>query len=317
MPSSQTPDFDIRQVAPADRAAALGQLMAEAGARADLTEAQVAAYADRLGVDFAHLWSYHGPDGLLVGPTVLIVLRPGRTGMVFTSPLRRRCDVPVMSRIVRHAVAQIKPDKASMLQVLIEPDEDLLHESLTDAGFAELAMLDYLQRSVPRQSRSPNWPADVTIESFERARIDDFAAALEASYEQTLDCPMLCGMRRTSDVIAGHMSAGRFEPNLWTLLRIQGRPSGVLLLAPIDQQDCIELVYLGLAREARGRGLVSMLIELGLNQSLKAHLPVMTLAVDRLNKPVMRLYLRHGFYRVARRGALVLSVCDPGHTARH
>jgi len=137
---------------------------------------------------------------------------------------------------------------------------------------------------------------------------DDFVRALDASYEQTRDCPKLRGLRATEDVIAGHKAAGRFEPDLWTLLRLDGEPAGVQLLAPVDEQGCVELVYLGLAPAARGRGLATLLIHQAYAACVGVGLPLLTLAVDRANDPAVRLYRGQGFYRVARRQALVRAI---------
>lgn len=304
----QSGQFDIRQVAPSDRVAALEQLMQTSASSVDLTEDQVAAYASQLGVDYAHLWSGYDGDGQLIGPSVLIVLRPGRTGMVFTSPVLRRSEMQRFSQVVGKAVSGLFVQPVGMLQALVEPTEDLLRLALIESGFVELAELEYLQRSVPRNAPPPAWPSDVSIQPYGPQCIDDFARALESSYEQTLDCPMLRGLRRTEDVIEGHMAAGRFVADLWTLLRIGGEPAGVLLMAPIDSQQCVELVYLGLAPIARGRGLGTALIQWGLSQCAQLNMPLMTLAVDHDNRPATRLYRRQGFYRVARRQAMVMTL---------
>ena len=41
-----------------------------------------------------------------------------------------------------------------------------------------------------------------------------FAAAIQESYRDTLDCPALSGLRDIEDVIAGHQSVGTFDPAL-------------------------------------------------------------------------------------------------------
>lgn len=78
----------------------------------------------------------------------------------------------------------------------------------------------------------------------------------------TLDCPELCGMRRTSDIIASHGAIGRPELAIWTLVRHEGRPAGAVLLAGLPEQRCYELVYIGLGPSLRGLGLGELLMRL-------------------------------------------------------
>ena len=82
-----------------------------------------------------------------------------------------------------------------------------------------------------------------------------FVQAIARSYEQTLDCPALSGARDIQDVVEGHKSVGIFDPQLWSVLLRGDEPLGCLLLAEIPARNGIELVYLGLAPAARGRGL--------------------------------------------------------------
>ena len=39
--------------------------------------------------------------------------------------------------------------------------------------------------------------------------------ALDRSYVDTMDCPELCGMRATADILASHKATGEFDPSLW------------------------------------------------------------------------------------------------------
>jgi ribosomal protein S18 acetylase RimI-like enzyme len=128
---------------------------------------------------------------------------------------------------------------------------------------------------------------------------------MAASYEATLDCPALCGVRRTEDILAGHMAAGQFKPDLWTLLECDGQPAGVLLLNPVPDAQCLELVYIGLSVAARGRGLGRRLMEHALWQAAEQPQPVIAVAVDRANVPATRLYRDFSFYRVATRVAMI------------
>jgi mycothiol synthase len=135
-------------------------------------------------------------------------------------------------------------------------------------------------------------------------RQEAFKAILQASYEQTLDCPGLLGVRELDDVLAGHKSTGQFDPAMWTLLVEGDEPAGVALFNRLDELNGAELVYLGLPQRSRGKGYGSLLVRRGLAQCANIGASTVSLAVDQSNDPAVRLYRRLGFYRVARKRAM-------------
>ena len=61
-----------------------------------------------------------------------------------------------------------------------------------------------------------------------------FEAPMNAgSYQETLDCPAMSGMRAVEDVIEGHKSVGVFDPQFTNLpfgipsLDFRGTPTGI------------------------------------------------------------------------------------------
>ena len=97
-------------------------------------------------------------------------------------------------------------------------------------------------------------PPGFTWDLYSPAAHDEFARTISLSYEASLDCPSLNGRRSVEDIIAGHKSAGEFDPKLWFLLRENGHAVGVLLLNRAPRTDALELVYLGLARRRAAAG---------------------------------------------------------------
>ena len=134
------------------------------------------------------------------------------------------------------------------------------------------------------------------------------ADAVLASYEDTLDCPKLFGLRDPPDILAGHRATGRFDPSLWTLLRVDTKPVGVVLLNPFPEQRTIELVYLGLAPVVRGRGFGRQLLRHALHLLQGRRERVVTLAVDENNGPALKIYREAGFRSELRRVALIRSL---------
>lgn len=194
-------------------------------------------------------------------------------------------------------------------QALPEPDEAWAIRALIDAGFLRIGDLAYLRCEIGGRTSIP--PATgmqlINPQNVERGSEGRrlLAEALEASYTDTLDCPELCGMRSTDDVIDSHRASGRWDPDLWWILMERGAPRGCMLLSGTPGLDAIELVYLGLAPETRGRGLGRKLLELGTTSAALRGYGAMTCAVDLRNTPALRLYERSGFRAFSRRVALV------------
>ena len=237
--------------------------------------------------------------------------------------------------LIRHACEQVgapgadgKP-RAVLAQSLLEQRETDAGEALMTAGFARLGELVYMRRGLPKsgpgraldQAGNPVWPEGLRVRSIKeleregqtRAQIDAWLGeALDRSYVDTQDCPELCGMRAMADVLDSHRCVGVFDPSLWWLVfDRQQRAMACLLLTACPEQDSVELVYLGLAPEVRGRGLGSMLLLFGLRRLYDGPMATtpmgastriagtggMTCAVDSRNASAVKLYRRAGFER--------------------
>jgi mycothiol synthase len=252
------------------------------------------------------LWARTDADGRFI-QSVLAVANPGRTAMFFASRPASPSDVPGLGELIGHAADEVALAGTHLAQALLAPEEHLEFEAFAAGGFHELAKLSYLERTLPRrrERREPPLPAGVTIEPYCDAVLAELVVALEASYEDTLDCPGLRGLRDTCDIVAGHRATGAFEPDLWRLLRIDGEIAGALLLNPSPHHNSVELVYLGLARTARGRGLGRVLLRHGLRLLGGRNERTINLAVDERNSPAIRLYRSEGFVTALRRVALI------------
>jgi mycothiol synthase len=107
------------------------------------------------------------------------------------------------------------------------------------------------------------------------------------------------------DVLAGHKASGEFDAGLWMLLYEGDAPRGALLLSRAQPADALELVYLGLAPEARGRGLGDLMMRQALAATAASGAGRLSLAVDSNNVPALKLYYRHGMQRVGAKMALM------------
>jgi len=183
-----------------------------------------------------------------------------------------------------------------LLQSLFDPRQRLHEEALAQAGWHRLAVLHYMQKKGLPKYRPLRLPdPSIAVTSWDEKHRTLFERAIAASYEQTLDCPGLLGLRRMTDILAGHMAAGQFCPAMWHVLHRDDEPVGVVMVNQVVGQQTAELVYLGLSPAWRGRGLSLPLMEHAMGQAHAAGARSMLLAVDQANAPAIRLYERLGF----------------------
>lgn len=282
------------------------------------------------GIDLQLMWGtvdMSDPGNPRVREACLAVPGAGRTAMLFLSgPERgttpddaaaRRAELIGAIGAASHALAVQPNGRFKIVQALPEPGEHWAISALEGAGFTKVGELDYLRRPPMRgqaarsvRASAEPWPDDIMIRTIERIEPGSrdrelLIAALDRSYAETLDCPELCGLRETTDVLDSHRATGQFDPSLWWIVFLRGEPHGCMLLSRLPEQDCVELVYLGLSPELRGRRIGSRLLAIGLDHAARKGPVAMTCAVDRRNAPAIRLYARFGFRQFSSRVAFV------------
>lgn len=241
----------------------------------------------------------------------LPVVNPGRTVLMMTSPSGGSATVSdLIVRCVDQACQRIGPSEGQIIQILLELSDLRTAQGLRDRGFSDLATLMYLQKTVSRSVEQPVLPVGCELNRYSLQTHDQFARGILASYEQSLDCPDLHGKRHINDIIQGHKASGDFDPQLWFCLKDQQQEAGILLLAPLPQHSVMEIVYIGLAPTARGKGYGDYLLKLAFYHTANRGLKYLALAVDSMNTPAIRLYHRHGFKQVHQRLAMMRLVPD-------
>lgn len=297
----------IIRVGPSRRCEAVERLVSSPGYSDRDHGRRFMEYARVHSINLEHMWSRLDRFDR-VRATVLVVPSPGRTAMVFSSHPGTRDQVPSVAGLISHACLHL-PVEVSLAQVLLEPRPSVEREVFVAAGFFDLAILSYLERSIrlPRSIRPPaiEWPPGVAPIRFHESMSATLLEVLDRSYEDTLDCAGLRGYRKTEDILEGHRASGLFDQALWTILEVDGSAAGALLLNPSSDRRSIELVYLGLVKSARGRGLGTLLLRHGLALVRGRHEHMMHLAVDEVNRPALTLYKREGFRPAMRRAALI------------
>lgn len=280
------------------------------------------------GTDLSHLWASVPVGEPAVAVNVCLALcGAGRTAAMFLSGespvLRTRAGEEIRllpettlsqrALLIEAACRGLETGGAPavLAQALLGPAEADVLAAYTRAGFVRLAELAFLRRTVARQGRGrPGEPAGVSLVAVAELAPGEarvlLREALSRSYEQTLDCPALCGMRTIDDVIDSHRAVGKYDPRWWWLAMAGGSPVGcVLLNLSADGRHC-ELVYVGVALPMRGRGLGAELLRYAIARlGALGGVEELGCAVDTGNAPALRLYERAKFTRVQSRVAVV------------
>jgi ribosomal protein S18 acetylase RimI-like enzyme len=296
----------VERVGPARLEAAARRLVAAPGRDEASAGRRFLDVARAHGLDLTHFWASIEPGGEAVREVCLASVGPGRTAMIFTSTPPDPPGRAELSGVVDAACAGLQD--AHLAQSLLSGEDEPLEGVFLDAGFARLSRLHYLRRHArpgDRDLAGAIDDIDARLVPWRDAGDDELADALTRSYEGTRDCPELCDLRDISDVIASHRGAGHWDPDLWWIVRASGRAAGAMLLNPSPELGAVELVYLGVAPELRGRGVASALLRHAF-ASLSGRIErSLTCAVDERNTPARELYRRAGFVEFDSRLALI------------
>ncbi len=273
--------------------------------------------------------------------TWLMIPSAGRVAMAFMSAVTGRRAVKTTAQLIQAACNAQDPKQLRLIQVLLDPSQRLEQQATTDAGFSHLATLLYMHRFIRPPAPAPGSSLGNTSDSggissgnsenssgdskdtsggggsggglgkdfevyhWSPANRERFEAAIRLSYEGTLDCPALRGVRHMDDIITGHMAAGEFDPKRWYALYKGDEPQGVLLLNKVFGRRALEVVYLGLTPMARGHGLGSRLVQTAVDLAGEEQMDQLILAVDEKNRPARRLYQRFDFVISQRKAAMI------------
>jgi mycothiol synthase len=296
--------WTVRPVLAEEVALALSMILGSRGVPADKSQvADFMRYA--AGRDLSLLLIWVAVDDGVMGWAGLPMLNPGRTVLLLAPDATMIADPSAATAAIESICQHFAVRGAQLAQVLIDPAEGATVELYTSRGFRVMAELLYMHRAIRRTAMPSPLPGPVRVLTYSPATHDLFARAILATYEQSLDCPQLNGVRDIEDVIAGHKSAGVFDPADWFVLAQPDGPIAVLLMTRVNNLDGMEIVYVGVSPDARGRGLGDYLMKFAAGHTTARRCRHIALAVDSNNAPAIKLYHRHGFSKSTSRMALM------------
>jgi mycothiol synthase len=187
-------------------------------------------------------------------------------------------------------------------QCLLAPQDVAQSRELEAVGIPRLTELSFLARSLEEPLPAASGQHALSCQEFDaRSNHQRFANLLERTWQGTLDCPELNGCRSGVEALDGHRIAGEFSAERWLLFSIGHADVGVLLLTDHPDEEVWEVVYFGVASEARGQGLGRVILLEGLRRARRAGALEVVLAVDVRNIPALKLYQELGFRPFDRR----------------
>lgn len=294
----------IKALQPADLAPVLAYLLATPGGGKPADESRVADFCDYLA-ECPVKW-----EGLRFGPPeaptglFFALLLPGATATVMLPPPDAPGIVPAdQVRVTTAGLAGLRARRLHFAQVLLPAEAGAQRPLLEQVGFRPLASLIYLERDARYPWAEPPAPGEAEWLGYEEQKRALFGEVVLATYQDSLDCPELTGLRPIDDILTAHQASGRFDPRLWEVAHIDGQPAGCILLARLRHGAMLEIVYMGVVPAWRRRRVGGLLLRRALEHCRSVGARQLTVVVDSRNQPAKRLYARFGFVRVARREA--------------
>ncbi len=178
-------------------------------------------------------------------------------------------------------------------------------------GFGPIAHLEYLAGSInstESNAEHADYRGEVSFQGIDwddgDALPHDLADLVESTYVDTLDCPQLAKFRSAQQTLISYRQSAAFDARLWFRVfdtgPASGQPIGCVILANHSADESadggvIELVYMGLVPQARGRGLGRAVLDRAIGIAREFGADRMIMAVDLQNGPARRLYQDAGF----------------------
>lgn len=243
------------------------------------------------------------PKGVLVARSgesvrgaIVCTPLPAASGLIWPPQVIDDGDTQrIEDQLVSAASSWLRQRGARLAQSLLTTTEAPLGEALLRNGFRNVTKLWYMRHELELPPQLLGRPERLTYQTFAQCDTQLFQRTLLRSYDNTLDCPEVNGVRTIEEIVEGHKHQGVHDPERWWLALEEGRPVGVLITTAMPEFDGWDLAYLGVVEEARGRGIGREMTLKALYEAKAAEVRQLTLSVDARNRPAWNLYRSAGF----------------------
>ena len=248
--------------------------------------------------------------GNLVGAAFAQVL-PGRTATFWPPRLVAPEPEETAERLTSAAVEHARESGVKVIHALLDGQAEAGEVAkLEGAGFTALAELYYLLAD-KHEFPTVRPAGPLTFEPCTAEKHERLCEVVEATYEETLDCPDLEGIRSAKEVLEGYGAGGESYPPHWYVIRHEGRDVGCLLLADYGEHGNCELTYMGIVPSARGNGWGVLVTLYAQWVTVSVERDRIVLAVDSANHPARNMYAAAGFRGWDRRRVYMLALDPP------
>jgi len=292
------------------RRAMLSVLMEQPGLSAFEINERVDAligYADRRGVSLEHCLC--AMDRGEIVTACLCVDAPGRMSSVFLpSAASRLKPIDVVVGLLTEAAVLGKQRGLCILQGSAAPEADLEAQVYKRASFEYLTRLIYMELDLTLPMGQIDRKRTTSFRQYDTSMHALFSQVVQGTYEGSLDCVALNGIRDIEDVLASHRGTGKFDSGLWQMAMVENEPAGVILLSALPERMACEVAYMGVLPSWRGKGVGKTLLSRGIDLARERSLGTLTLSVDENNTPALGLYRLWGFQESLQRDIWVRSL---------
>ena len=127
--------------------------------------------------------------------------------------------------------------------------------------------------------------------------LENMTPLFERTFEKTNDFPKLVGIVPTASILQSYCEDSGYQPELWFHIRENEQEIGCLILADHAEFGQIELVYMGLFPEHRGKKFAVQIVQFTLWIAKQLGRRMVTVSVDAQNPAAVKAYNRCGFRR--------------------
>jgi ribosomal protein S18 acetylase RimI-like enzyme len=230
---------------------------------------------------------------------VFCMSSPGRVMMMWTPRIALGVTESekkkVLASLVEAAKNYGRDREARFVQLLGDEPQPPFDVVLDEAGFFLLTQLVYARRPVMSGEYIEPLPQGIELVSYSDDLREELLELLAKSYEGSLDCPELNGIRSMDDIFESHRGENPFDPERWKLVRSKGEWIGCILLSAVEKDRLIEISYVALVPSVRGKGFGRILTREAIRYAANHKYQSVVLAVDSRNSPALGMYEDEGF----------------------
>ena len=240
--------------------------------------------------------------------TAMVIDSPGRSGILLHAcPDSAGVEGEALAETVAAASRDALQHRGlAFVQAMFDPHQTAEMDMVQAGGFEFLAGL--VNMKLELTTFTPSWQkAGLEWRRFGEFSEGQLADLIAATYDGSLDCPRLSGLRGMSDVLEAHKACGVFHPASWWMVVVEATPVGCVLVNDSVSGQTGEVVYLGVVAAHRRRGVARAMVRRAADDAYRRRHTALLLAVDEENHHAMRLYEEEGFRQTHRQWAFFMT----------